>query len=101
MDKDEINDKINNLLGDDDKKELIEYSGTCNNFWCKCQYKVKIYVGDDTPKTCPKCDSFNYELSDGVESKDIQYDGLRYDGKAHETSFKFSKYKSGKGFWNK
>jgi len=81
--------------------ELIEKTQTCSNFWCKSPFNVKFYKGESFSKICPKCNSFNYELSDGVESGEKHYEGSRQDGLAHEVSFHFSKYEKGKGFWNK
>ena len=123
MDKNEIREKITRLLEEDPtldvneaiaeivrdeevveeevERRWIEKKQTCTNFWCKSPFDVKFYEGDDFPKTCPKCDSFNYELSDGIESGERHYDGPRQDGMAHEVDFHFSQYKNGKGFWNK
>jgi len=103
-----INDAITKIMkedGNDDtnrtSKILIEKKQTCSNFWCKASYNVKFYEGDNFPKTCPKCDSFAYELSDGIEHEEKHYDGPRHDGLAHQVDFHFSQYKNGRGFWNK
>jgi hypothetical protein len=124
MDKKLMHEKITRLLEDDpnldvdeaidkivsesevveEQKEpprLIKKKQTCKNFWCKSPFDVQFYEGEDFPKTCPKCDSFAYELSDGIESGEKQYEGPRQDGLAHEVEFHFSKYKQGKGFWNR
>lgn len=103
----DVNVAISEIVGNEDfseeevERKWIEKKQTCANFWCKSPFDVKFYEGDDFPKTCPKCDSFNYELSDGIESGERHYDGPRQDGMAHEVAFHFSKYKSGKGFWDK
>lgn len=125
MDKKEIYEKVTRLLEEDpnlnvdetiesliaeskvskeetkEPPKLIIKKQTCSNFWCKAPFDVKFYEGDSFPKTCPKCDSFNYELSDGIEHEQRHYDGPRQDGLAHQVDFHFSKYKSGKGFWSK
>ena len=104
----DVDEAIEELMSEDKEVEevkeparLIEKKQTCTNFWCKSPFDVKFYEGDDFPKTCPKCDSFNYELSDGVDQEQRHYDGPRQDGLAHQVDFHFSKYKNGKGFWNK
>lgn len=81
--------------------KLIETTKSCKNFWCKAQYNIKYYEGDDYSKECPKCVDFDTILSGGIESGEKHYDGPRQDGMAHEVEFHFSKFKSGKGFWNK
>lgn len=103
----DVNSAISNIIDEEKvvgkkvERRWIEKKQTCSNFWCKSPFDVKFFEGDDFPKTCPKCDSFNYELSDGIESGEKHYDGPRQDGLAHEVDFHFSKYKDGKGFWNK
>ena len=58
----------------------------CNNPWCKATFTYK----DDEkiiPTVCPKCKSFDTELSGGVEWKDKKYEGSRFDDMAHETKY--------------
>lgn len=45
------------------------------------------------PTQCKKCKSFNSDLSGGVEWKDKEYEGDRWDGQAHETKYKINRYK--------
>lgn len=104
----DVNEAISRVIKTDDidkktknKPRLIEKKQTCSNFWCKAPFNVKFYEGDDFQKTCPKCDSFAYELSDGIEQEERTYEGPRQDGLPHQVDFHFSKYKQGKGFWDK
>ncbi len=57
----------------------------CANPWCKGQFKVKEIEGEELPKVCPKCKSFDNELSGGVVWENKKYEGKRHDGQAHET----------------
>jgi hypothetical protein len=45
------------------------------------------------PKTCNKCRSFDTELSGGVEWKDKEYEGSRFDGMPHRISYKVTNFK--------
>ena len=45
------------------------------------------------PTQCPKCRSFNSELSGGVEWKDKEYEGSRFDGMPHQLKYKVTNYK--------
>ncbi len=101
----DVNDAINEIVGDDDVEneeppKLIEEKRLCNNFWCKSWFNAKYFEGDEFPKQCPKCVDFDTNLSGGIESGEKHYEGPRHDGLAHEVEFNFSKYKDGKGFWN-
>jgi len=97
-DGESIEEDINEVT---EPEELIEGMRTCENFWCKSPYKVKYYESEGYPKECPKCIDFDTRLSGGVESGEKHYEGPRQDGMAHEVEFHFSKFKNGKGFWNK
>ena len=61
----------------------------CRNPWCKATF---IYKEEDVPKYCPKCKSFDKELSGGVTWVDKTYDGPRFDGLPHQTSINVKKY---------
>lgn len=52
----------------------------CNNKWCKSTF---FYQGDVIPMECPKCKSFNTELSGGVNWVEKMYNEPRFDGKQH------------------
>ena len=85
----------------------------CKNPWCKATFfyteEDMIVVTDGTrsskingildevqktpPSQCNKCRSFNSELSGGVEWKDKEYEGSRFDGTPHQFSYKVTNYK--------
>lgn len=52
----------------------------CSNPWCKAQFtprplNIKEVNGKKVyPKTCYKCDSFNDDMSSGVEWEDREYE---------------------------
>jgi len=105
MEDNNENNSINpsNGVGSDEwlngKDEFI-----CSSRWCKCMYIDYRYLWfSDGIKTCPKCRSFNGELSGGVTFTKKEYSGERNDGRAHQTEFKFSDYTKGKWgkFWGK
>lgn len=103
---------IYNLMGDNNKKskedkelwmkEKSEF--ICSMKWCKVAYIDYRYLWYEKDiKTCPKCRSFDGELSGGVSFSDKNYFGNRHDNQAHEVEFKFSDYNKGKWgkFWGK
>lgn len=85
----------------------------CRNPWCKAHFyytesdmvEVKSDIRtskiDDVldeaqkvpPSQCPKCRSFETELSGGVEWKDKEYEGSRFDGMPHQLKYKVTNYK--------
>jgi hypothetical protein len=89
------------------------FEAICKNPWCKAIFR---YTEDDmievkpektisnlpslnkpikiAPDICPKCKSFDTELSGGVEWKDIDYEGDRIDGSAQEISYSVNYYKN-------
>ena len=78
---------------------MEERRTVCRNPWCKATF---IYTENDMetidgskidPTQCKKCKSFNSDLSGGVEWKDKEYEGDRWDGQAHETKYKINRYK--------
>lgn len=75
---------------------MSENIGVCSNTWCKSHFVFESKFDNDgnliKPTTCPKCDSFNNELSGGVVWKDKEYDGDRLDGSLHQISYKVKKY---------
>lgn len=58
----------------------------CKNPWCKGHFEYTIVDGEEPPKICPKCKSFDSELSDGVVWKDKEYEGSRFDNKPHRVN---------------
>lgn len=85
----------------------------CRSPWCKGTFFYTeddmMVVSDDSrsskidgvlgevqklpPSTCPKCKSFNTELSGGVEWSDKEYEGSRFDGTPHQMKYKVTNYK--------
>lgn len=66
-------------------------SKVCSNPWCKGIFDYSIDDNVDIPEVCPKCQSFDSELSGGVTWKEKQYEGSRWDG-PHQMSYKIKKY---------
>lgn len=85
----------------------------CKNPWCKATFYYKeedmtIVESDDRsfkidtvldtvkkipPAQCNKCKSFNNELSGGIEWKDKEYEGSRFDDTPHEIKYRVTNYK--------
>jgi hypothetical protein len=61
----------------------------CRSPWCKATFE---YKGDDIPQTCPKCTSFDKELSAGVTWTDRNYEGSRFDGLPHQITINVKRY---------
>jgi len=78
---------------------MEERRSVCKNPWCKATFiftenDMEIVEGcKSDPIQCKKCKSFSKDLSGGVEWKEKEYEGSRYDGLAHETKYKVSRYK--------
>lgn len=68
----------------------------CRSPWCKATFLYQpIEVNGnliEEPKYCPKCISFDTELSGGVTWTDKKYNESRFDGKSHKISLNVSKY---------
>lgn len=78
---------------------MEELKSVCKNPWCKGTF---VYKEDDMvevdgvkvpPKQCNKCRSFGCELSAGVEWKDKEYEGSRWDGMPHQIKYKVTTYR--------
>lgn len=71
----------------------------CKSPWCKAHFEyflseIKIVDGEEVrPTTCPKCRSFDGELSGGVTWTDKEYEGSRFDGMPHEIRYKVTNFK--------
>jgi hypothetical protein len=74
-------DKLQNILNKE-KPKMLEKS--CVNFWCKVRYEVSDIDLENYPEfynTCPKCRSYNTELSGGVTNNgQREYVGDRFEG---------------------
>jgi hypothetical protein len=74
-------------------------NSVCRNPWCKSHftYKEDEMINQDgdmlPPRECSKCRSFNNELSGGVEWKDKEYEGSRFDGMPHQFKYKITNFK--------
>ncbi len=76
----------------------------CKNPWCRGTFvyqendMIEIFNEDGTfelfpPKTCPKCKSFNDELSDGVTWTDRTYEGDRSYFEPQSFKYRITKYR--------
>lgn len=78
---------------------MEELKTVCKNPWCKGTFFYKeeemTIVGDEKlpPKHCKKCQSFEKDLSGGIEWKDKEYEGDRFDGMPHQIRYKVTNYK--------
>jgi len=88
---------------------MEQLKSVCRNPWCKATFYYKeedmIIIEKknngfsskneekEPPIYCPKCISFDKELSGGVTWKDKQYEGDRFDGFPHEIKYKVTNYK--------
>lgn len=61
----------------------------CKNPWCKATFTCE---NADTMDQCPKCRSFDNDLSGGITWVDKKYDGPRFDGRMHQTKIDVKKY---------
>ncbi len=84
----------------------------CKNPWCKAHFPYTendmVVVTENStnmkinqiieevqkmpPQVCPKCRSFDTELSGGVTWTEKKYEGKRFDGLPHPISVNVSKY---------
>lgn len=72
----------------------------CKSPWCKARFNyrdIDMITNDDgvlvAPKFCQKCRSFENELSGGIEWKDKEYEGSRFDGIPHQFKYKITNFK--------
>lgn len=92
---------------------MEELKTVCTNPWCKATFFYKeedmIVNSNDVrrnnidsvldevqkfpPKVCPKCKSFDTELSGGVTWNTREYEGSRYDGSPHEIRYRVTNYR--------
>lgn len=85
------------------------FQTVCSNPWCKATFTFTeedlIVVNKDKrtnsseeeekiePKICKKCQSFDKDLSGGIEWKDKEYEGDRFDGLPHSIRYKVTNYR--------
>ncbi len=71
----------------------------CRSPWCKAHFEYTekdILMVDENkvfPTTCPKCKSFDSELSGGITWSDKEYEGSRFDGTPHEIKYKVTNFR--------
>lgn len=98
---------------------MEQMKSVCQNPWCKAHFyytendmtsvqdnsrssKIETVLEEVQkvpPKQCPKCRSFNEELSGGVSWIEKKYEGSRFDGLPHPISVSVSKYTDRKTRW--
>jgi len=75
------------------------YIGICRSPWCKAHFEYTeadvTMSGNNriVPSTCPKCMSFDSELSGGVTWTDKEYEGSRFDGTPHQIRYKVTNFR--------
>ena len=78
---------------------MEEFKSVCSNPWCKGYFTytendlIKTDEGLVRPKECKKCKSFATDLSGGVEWKDKEYEGDKWDRMPHQIKYKVTNYK--------
>lgn len=71
----------------------------CGSPWCKATFvyhdidMVEVDGVRSAPKMCPKCKSFDSELSGGVTWTDKEYEGSRFDGTPHQIRYKVTNFR--------
>ena len=84
-----FHDKIKRIL---ENKKPKTFTKICKNFWCKAHFNVletDIEANVEYFSQCPKCRSFDTELSAGVTDNGIrEYEGSRYEDGVHEIEIK-------------
>lgn len=71
-------------------------SAICDMPWCKATFQ---YQGDKKPDSCPKCRSFNNDLSGGVVWVEKKYEGSRIDGMSHLIDIKVERAGEKRKIW--
>ncbi len=78
---------------------MEQFKEVCSNPWCKGHfiYTLQDIIIDDGneihPRQCKKCQSFNNELSGGVDWKDKEYEGSRIDNTPHQIKYKVTNFR--------
>ena len=88
-------DKLQKIINKEKPKMMTK---SCSNFWCKVRYDVSNRDFENYPEfysVCPKCRSFDTDLSGGVTNNGIrEYAGDRFEGEK-DTEITVREYKSG------
>lgn len=78
---------------------MEKLTAICKSPWCKVHFEYEesdVLVSGDLrtiPSTCPKCKSFDSELSGGVTWVDKEYEGSRFDGVPHQIRYKVTNFR--------
>jgi hypothetical protein len=78
---------------------MERFNRICENPWCKAPYSyttddLKIIDGEVLkPKQCPKCFSFDKDLSGGVTWSDKNYEGSTNEDGPHEIRYKITNFR--------
>lgn len=86
---------------------MDQISKICKNAWCKAQFfftESDMIESDEItengevlkiePSFCPKCISFNYELSNGVSWEERQYEDDPFSNGPFPIKYRVTNYKS-------
>jgi len=74
-------------------------SNVCSNPWCKATFSFEeeyLPIVDGVrqhPKQCPKCSSFDSQLSGGVTWTNKEYEGSRFDGMPHQIKYRVTNFR--------
>lgn len=77
---------------------MQELKTVCCNPWCKATFSYKeedmTILNNDKipPKVCPKCKSFDTEMSDGVSWEERKYEGDPWSG-THRIKYNITNYR--------
>ena len=75
------------------------FMAVCRSPWCKAHFEytekdIQVVDGNNVlPSTCPKCKSFDNELSGGITWSDKEYEGSRFDGTPHEIKYRVTNFR--------
>lgn len=74
-------------------------TGICGNPWCKARFEfdesqmVEVDGVLKDPKQCPKCVSFDTQMSGGVSWNTKEYEGSRFDGMPHQIKYRVTNFR--------
>ena len=71
---------------------MEQRSKICSNPWCKGTFFFILKENETEPKECPKCRSFDKDLSGGVTWTEKKYEGDRIDGMPHPIKINVKNY---------
>lgn len=71
---------------------MEQRSNICSNPWCKGTFFFTPKEDEKEPSECPKCRSFDKDLSGGVTWTEKKYEGDRFDGMPHPIKVNVKNY---------